>query len=58
MLVLAAFNNKTATEIVSFDVDSYFRQLDLERHLSPTRGNGLRSIVAKIQALASASLAS
>jgi|TARA_B110000908_G_scaffold29381_1_gene34679 cysteine desulfuration protein SufE len=58
VLVLAAFNNKTATEIVSFDVDSYFRQLDLERHLSPTRGNGLRSIVAKIQALASASLAS
>jgi len=56
VLVLAAFNNKTPTEIVSFNIDAYFQQLDLERHLSPTRGNGLRAIVARIQALARASL--
>ena len=54
-LVMAAYNDKTAAEINAFDVDAYFQQLDLERHLSPTRGNGLRSIVGKIQAIAQAS---
>ena len=53
-LVLAAYNNKTAEEINAFDIDDYFQQLDLEQHLSPTRGNGLRAIVAKIQAIAGA----
>ena len=51
-LVMAAYNNKTAEQILTFDIDAYFSELDLERHLSPTRGNGLRSIVAKIKALA------
>ena len=54
VLVLAAFNDKTPAEILAFDVDDYFRQLDLERHLSPTRGNGLKAIVGKIQAVAQA----
>jgi len=53
-LVMAAFNHKTAQEIIAFDVDAYFGALDLESHLSPTRGNGLRAIVAKIKALATA----
>lgn len=56
-LVMAAYNGKTASEIVAFDVDGYFQGLDLERHLSPTRGNGLRAIVSKIQAIAKAMLA-
>lgn len=51
-LVLAAYNDKTRAEIQTFDIDAYFNQLDLERHISPTRGNGLRAIVAKIQGLA------
>jgi len=50
-LVMAAYNDKTAQEIVAFDVDDYFGQIDLENHLSPTRGNGLRAIVALIKAL-------
>jgi cysteine desulfuration protein SufE len=53
-LVMAAFNNKTAEAILAFDIDGYFQQLDLERHLSPTRGNGLKAIVAKIQNIAQA----
>ena len=53
-LVMAAYNNKTPAEIQAFDVEGYFARLDLESHLSPTRGNGLRAIVAKIQAIASA----
>lgn len=52
ILVLAAFNNKTASEIISFDVDDYFSKLDLFRHLSPTRGNGVRAVVSKIGEIA------
>lgn len=54
-LVMAAYNDKSPADILAFDVDAYFRQLDLERHLSPTRGNGLRAIVGRIQAVAGAS---
>ncbi len=53
-LVLAAYQDKTPSEINAFDIDKYFQQLDLESHLSPTRGNGLRSMVGRIQAIASA----
>ncbi len=51
-LVLAAYNDKTPAQILAFDIDGYFAELDLERHISPTRGNGLRAIVGQIQALA------
>lgn len=51
-LVLAAYDNKTPEQIRQFDIDAYFSALDLERHISPTRGNGLRAMVAKIQQLA------
>ncbi len=51
-LVLAAYNDKTPKEILEFDIEQYFTELDLERHITPTRGNGLRAIVAKINALA------
>lgn len=54
-LVMAAYNDKTPAAITAFDIDAYFRGLDLERHLSPTRGNGLRAIVGRIQAVAAAS---
>lgn len=53
-LVMAAFNHKSPQDILAFDIDGYFQALDLERHISPTRGNGLRAIVAKIQGLAKA----
>lgn len=53
-LVMAAYHGKTAAEISEFDIDGYFQQLDLERHLSPTRGNGLKSIVLRIQNIAAA----
>jgi cysteine desulfuration protein SufE len=55
VLVMAAFNNKAPGDILGFDIDDYFKQLDLERHISPTRGNGLRSIVARITAIAKSS---
>lgn len=51
-VVLAAYNNKTPEEILDFDIDRYFADLELMNHLSPTRGNGLRAMVARIQDIA------
>nr|WP_324259170.1 SufE family protein [Cellvibrio fontiphilus] len=48
-VVLAAFNSKTPGEILAFDIDAYFAQLDLLQHLSSTRGNGLKAMVKRIQ---------
>ena len=54
-LVLAAYNNKSPADILAFDMESYFEQLDLVRHLSATRGNGLRAMVQRIRDIASQS---
>jgi cysteine desulfuration protein SufE len=48
-MVLSAYNSKTPAEIVTFDIDNFFAQVDLVKHLRPTRGNGLTSMVKKIQ---------
>ncbi|HEY7775588.1 MAG TPA: SufE family protein [Kineobactrum sp.] len=53
-IVLAAYNNKTPAEVLAFDIDGYFNSLDLLQHLSPTRGNGLRAMVARIRDIAGA----
>ena len=51
-IVLAAYNNKTSEEILAFDIENYFAKLDLIKHLSPTRGNGLKAMVEKIRSIA------
>ena len=56
-VVLAAYNGKTAGEILDFDIDTYFAELDLMKHLSQTRGNGLRAMVKRIREIAQARLA-
>ena len=48
-VVLAAYNHKTPADILTFDIDDYFARIDLVKHLSPTRGNGLRAMVQRIQ---------
>ena len=48
-VVLSAYNNKTPAEVLAFDIDGFFAQIDLVKHLSPTRGNGLTAMVKKIQ---------
>jgi cysteine desulfuration protein SufE len=53
-LVMSAYNGKTAAEIQQFDIEGFFESLDLIRHLTPARGNGLRAMVEKIRSLASA----
>ncbi len=51
-VVLAAYNNKSPEDVLAFDIDAYFDQLELMNHLSPTRGNGLKAMVARIRAIA------
>jgi len=51
-IVLVAYNGKTPREILDLDIEAVFAELDLVRHLSPTRGNGLRSMVRRIRSLA------
>ena len=55
-VVLAAYNHKAPKDILAFDIEDYFTKIDLLKHLSPTRGNGIRSMVKRIQDTASASL--
>ena len=56
VLVIAAYNSKSPRDIIAFDINDYFARLDLERHISPTRGNGLRAIVTRINNIAKAAL--
>lgn len=51
-LVMAAYNGKTAEQIQHFDIDAYFDELSLIKHLSPTRGNGLRAMVKRVNDIA------
>ena len=54
-IVMAAYQSKTAEDILAFDIENYFEKLDLIKHLSPTRGNGLKAMVEKIKGFARAS---
>ena len=51
-IVLSAYNGRTPAEIAEFDIEAWFAKLDLVSHLSPTRGNGLRAMVAQMVAAA------
>jgi cysteine desulfuration protein SufE len=55
-VVLAAYNGKHPADILDFDIEQYFAQLNLVKHLSVARGNGLRAMVQRIQATAAAAL--
>ena len=49
VIVLAALNHQSSAAIQAFDMEGYFSELGLEKHLSPSRGNGLRAIVQAIR---------
>ncbi|MCG8535241.1 MAG: SufE family protein [Pseudomonadales bacterium] len=51
-MVMAAFNHRSPQQITHFDVEEYFGKTQLIQHLSPTRGNGLQSMVKTIKAAA------
>lgn len=48
-VVLAAYNGQTPVAILAFDIEDYFARLNLLKHLSVTRGNGLRAMVKRIR---------
>ena len=56
-IIMTAFNGRTPAELLKVDVEGIFEDLDLMRHISPTRGNGLRAMVGKIQNIAQAKAA-
>ena len=50
-LIIEQFNNKTAAEIRAVDIQHIFTTLALEKHLSPSRGNGIHAVVERIYTL-------
>ena len=55
-MVMAGFNQRSPQAVIDFNVDDYFGKTQLIQHLSPTRGNGLKSMVSKIRAAAQTQL--
>ncbi len=53
-VLLTLFNDRTPREILDFDARGALDRLDLAGHLSPSRSNGLFSMVRRIRALAAA----
>lgn len=51
-VLLAVYNGKTPREILATDVDAVFRRLELDRHLSSQRRNGLFGMVRRIRQFA------
>ena len=51
-IVLSVYDNRTPAEILEFDIEALFEELKLLKHLSPTRGNGLRAMIGRIRDLA------
>ena len=56
-VLLLIYDGKNARQILDTDRTATFSQLGLDKHLSPTRRNGLHSMVSRIQALAAESAA-
>ena len=56
VVLLLMYNYKTAKQILDTDSSKIFEQLGLDKHLSPTRRNGLHSMVSRIKALANDSI--
>ena len=54
-LVRLAFEGKTPSEVLAFDMDALLAALGLDKHLTPGRSNGLHSMIKRIRAYASAS---
>jgi cysteine desulfuration protein SufE len=50
-LLLLLYSGKSAEEICSFDPQPLFQELGLDQHLSPTRKNGLNSMIERIRSI-------
>jgi len=55
-ILMVAYNNKNAGDILEFDVEKWLNSLGLLDHLTPTRSNGLNSMIKRIQSYAKQTL--
>lgn len=51
-LILALYNGLTPEQVIKISAYDEFEKLGLISHLSPSRGNGVKAIVEKIQIMA------
>lgn len=56
-IVFEVFNHRPPEEVVTTDIESLFRELELEQHISSGRRNGLSSMVRRVRELAQSELA-
>lgn len=48
-ILLSVYSQKTPSEILNADIDQILKELELEKHLSGNRTNGLHSMIQKIR---------
>lgn len=53
-ILMSIYSERTPAEILDFDIEQTFDQLELRQHLSRSRSNGLFSMVRRIKELAKA----
>jgi cysteine desulfuration protein SufE len=53
-MLLELFSEETPADILAFDADAFFREIGVSDALTPQRSNGLRSMLARIRAIAGA----
>ena len=51
-IVLALYNGLTPAQVINTNAFAEFQRLGLIQHLSPSRGNGIKAMVERIQTMA------
>jgi cysteine desulfuration protein SufE len=55
-MLLQLFSDQQPTDILAFDAEGFFRDIGIADALTPQRSNGLKSMLARIRAIAQSSL--
>jgi cysteine desulfuration protein SufE len=53
-MLLQLFSDQTPADILAFDAEGFFREIGVSDALTPQRSNGLKSMLARIRAIAGA----
>jgi cysteine desulfuration protein SufE len=53
-MLLQLFSDQTPADILAFDAEGFFRDIGVADALTPQRSNGLKSMLARIRAIAEA----
>lgn len=51
-IVMATFNHRSPQQILDFDINGYLQKLDMLKHISITRGNGLKLVIERVHNIA------